>query len=133
MAPDTKESVMSLEKSTPSKPEETEENFLASYDTRCRDATNSLTSRDMDVTPRRSPDPRILPSPSGGPAAADVTIISNGDLHMSTVAENQIFNLPANAAHAPHLVDCRTLTPMQLRTKYRREETSHRNMKIVGR
>ena len=57
---------MSLEKASPSKPEETEENFLASRDRTCGDAPNFLTSRDMDVTTRKLPDPHILLSPNEG-------------------------------------------------------------------
>jgi hypothetical protein len=78
---------------------------------------NFLNSPDSVVTLEKSQNPFVSVSVRAGPTEADVTLPSNNN-HKLTHAEK------LKQCRA----DCLTLKKMQLRKKYPREATSHRNM-----
>lgn len=97
--------------------------FTQTRDTSCPKTENLLTSRDTNVPLSKSPNPHILLVGSNAkPAGADVTPVSKCPVNVSPIADFEKIETPQR------ILDCQTLTPMQLRRKYPKEAVCHRNM-----
>ncbi len=91
----------------------------------CDTDGNLLSARDTNVALSKSPERHVPAGVGAGSAKPKVALISEdkGELSCAIVTDSG-----SGAAAASHLVDCSTLTAMQLRKKHKPEADSHRNM-----